>query len=179
MIPEHIQEAIGRYRPHVIPDNREVRAGDIRNIRTMDVRYNRLGVVLKVNNPRDGYPDTIAQVTLVHPYTELATNTDVVVTGEHKTVPYNVVVETFLSGIVWLSQLGTLVGTISEEALDCCWSDNKQTDNCYRGTHLAGSLDSRWTFKENELDEFQLFTEDCTAYVLDKADEYYKQRRQS
>ena len=96
-LPESIRSAAeGRSRRRLIGVRMRVSRGQIRSIRCSSVGAipeldtpERMVLVLRVDTKRE-----FSEVMLVHPYLELATSLDLVVTPEFSTIPYSVVVET-------------------------------------------------------------------------------------
>ncbi len=58
-----------------------------------------------------------AEVILTHPYAELATDADAVLMPAVTGVPYPVVVETDLRGVVWVVQCGSKVGALGAQTI--------------------------------------------------------------
>ena len=152
-----------------------VSRGQIRIVRdtTSDPGSEQMVLVVRVDS-KHGF----AEVMLVHPYTELATGTDLVVSVEHSTLPYGIVVETDTRAVVWTDQLGTKVGVFDFQALEAL-GDVAVGQAVYRmgissGTSLSGPLDPRWDFKAAEGTVIRHLAADCTSTLL--ADETPLQR---
>ena len=126
----------------------------------------RLALVLGVNDRRD-----FTEIMFVHPYVELATGTDLVVPSEHSRLAYQVVVETDVRGVVWLTQVGQLVGVLNRTALEAVGAVALREDPASRslvaGLPLRGRFDQRWDFKAAEGSALRILAAECTASLLD------------
>ena len=139
-VPQAIRDALTR-RDRVDPavDTGDVSRGQVRltNHPQPDDPFRRLTMVCVVDH--DG---GFAEVMLVHPYTELATSVDLVVSTDHSTVPYQIVAETDLRSVVWLSQLGSLIGVVDETAVEgvgaVAVGDNPEVAGLTTGLPLRG-----------------------------------------
>lgn len=135
----------------------------------------RIGLVLAVD------PDNeFADVLLVHTATELACDSDGVVSRTASASPYDIVVETDLRAVVWTWQLGASIGSVADRALDAIRSIAARSregagapagpievGGVYSGLPLAGPSDPRWSFKETEGHVLRRLSEDCTTALLD------------
>ena len=125
-----------------------------------------LALVLRIDAPRD-----YAEIMFVHPYAELATGTDLIVPPEHSSIAYQVVVETDVRGVVWLQQLGPLVGVLDASALDALGAvalgEVCDSPDLVSGLPLRGRLDRRWAFKAAQGSSLRSLASDCTAALLD------------
>lgn len=137
-------------------DNKELLAGDIRYVRTADGSESQMSMVVEVND------DNTVSFCLVHAYPEMATDSDLIVPN---ILPYTLVVQSDLMSVAWASQFGELV-----TALPMSWAEwpltRKVPDNCWTGHHLAGSLDCRWAFKEEQGDTLAKLSNDCISVLL-------------
>ena len=120
-----------------------------------------------------------AEVLLAHPYTELATDHDVVVPASESATPYDVVVQTDLRSVVWETQLGMSVGRLGRRVraavsaagrmhpLSSCALDPILDEaRVWIGTRLTGPLDGRWYFKRDEGKCLRRLADDCTLSLL-------------
>jgi|ETNmetMinimDraft_8_1059916.scaffolds.fasta_scaffold16747_2 hypothetical protein len=154
-----------------------VSVGDLRVIEALSHRPadQRIGLVLRIDSTNE-----FAEVLLVHSAPELATTRDVVVETDVAPVPYKVVVQTELRGVVWILQLGRRVGHFDEQVFTAVKSVGNTTavrdlsevaasevSGIYSGSRLAGPLDRRWSFKESEGAALRNLTADCTEALLD------------
>ncbi len=148
-----------------------VSRGDLRVIRPFDgtATQARLGLVLSVDSARD-----FAEVMLVHTASELACETDAIITSEMASPPYAVVIETDVRGVVWTWQLGGIVGHLHEDVLVSLGpiaaqtlAENQAGVALVRGISLAGPADPRWSFKKAEGETLRLLGRDCTEALLD------------
>lgn len=150
-----------------------VSRGDLRVVRPFDgtATEPRLALVLSVDSARD-----FAEVMLVHTATELACETDAIVSSEIASPPYAVVIETDVRGVVWTWQLGGVVGHLYEDVLVSLGpiaaqtlAENLAGGALVRGTSIAGPADPRWSFKKAEGKALRLLARDCTEALLDDA----------
>ncbi|MCY3850996.1 MAG: hypothetical protein OXF75_09380 [Acidimicrobiaceae bacterium] len=115
-----------------------------------------------------------AEIMFVHPYTELATGSDLIVSPEYSGIAYQVVVETDVRGVVWLTQLGTLIGVLDPTALVAVGAvalgEDPDTPNLISGPPLRGRFDARWNFKASEGSALRTLAAECTAALLDEQD---------
>lgn len=163
MIPESIQRRLSLRTPGRPRADRPIGSGDIR--RAFSGGEERLVLVLKVNPRREN-----AQVTLVHPYPEYATDNDVVVEPSVSGVSYPLVVEAGMRGVVWLKDLDRLVARLPLEVVDACRSSRMVIPS---GTGLSvgpaynGPLEARAEFKTAERASLARLCADCTSAALD------------
>ena len=163
MIPDAIQRRLAERTPPRPRADRAIAAGDIR--RAESGGEERLVLVLKVNSGRED-----AQVTLIHPYPEYATESDIIVDPSVTGLSYPAVAQTGLRGIVWLKDLGRLVATVPAEVVHCCLSPRPSElsgPGLTAGTTFAGPLAARADFKNSERASLARLTADCTEAALD------------
>jgi hypothetical protein len=109
----------------------------------------RLGVVLHILGGDSG-----VRAVLCHPYTELATDADVIVDGA---TPYALVVQFDLYANVWPVQIRARLGRIDLGGVALFFGPYEsarpvsETLGAVRGIPLAGVFDGRWSFKDSEL----------------------------
>ncbi|MCY4495097.1 MAG: hypothetical protein OXB92_14710 [Acidimicrobiaceae bacterium] len=111
----------------------------------------------------------------MHSAPELATSLDGVVPSRTSGAPYDSVVQTDLRGVVWISQLGRLIGCLDENLLEALSSialsnptnERAQDDEIQSGSALTGESDTRWKFKADEGSVFRTLTSECTAILID------------
>ena len=169
-VSQTIQEALSGWAPSgPVGNPLPISRGQIRRLTEgaqADERVERLALVLRVDERRD-----YAEIMFVHPYAELATGTDLVVPSEHSRVAYRVVVETDVRGVVWLTQVGPLVGILDQTALEAVGAVALGEDPAPRslvvGLPLRGRFDRRWDFKATEGSTLRILAADCTASLLD------------
>ena len=169
-VPQTIREALSHWDPaESVGNPLPVSPGQIRRLTEgpqADERVERLALVLGVDDRRD-----FAEIMFVHPYAELATGTDLVVPSEHSRVAYRVVVETDVRGVVWLTQLGSLIGVLDRTALEAVGAVALGEDPAWRslvaGPPLRGRFDQRWDFKAAEGSALRILAAECTASLLD------------
>ena len=131
----------------------------------------RMVLVLRV----DSAPQRkFAEIMLVHPYSKLATSSDLIVSPERSAMPYRIVVETDTRGVVWedkLDQYGALIGELDRETLealgDVALSRPFDRAGLATGLSLRGRLDPRWDFKAQEGVTVRSLAADCTSTLLD------------
>jgi len=168
MIPIKLQKMIDGFQKVSFRDDPVIRRGDIRSVSCELSDEVRIAVVLAVD-----YITSAAQITLVHPYIELATEHDVVFPVSDTNLPYDVAIETDIIGTVWCEQLGKLAGIIRPQFLDHAYElavdgDESISTSIYRGHPLIGPLDARWGFKVDEGMELNAISADCTnAFIND------------
>ena len=124
-------------------------------------KFCRLAVVIDVMEDINS-----AIVAFLHPYTEYATELDVVFPSTVTTVTYDIVVQGDVVTTTSLDWIDKIVGSIpiTTPTLDARW----YTDTIgfkpllpveiYKGTRLLGIMDSRWAFKVQEGKEARTFT---------------------
>lgn len=169
MIPDDIAKHIslhGAQHPRpVMPllGSPEVRVGDLRYARPPHGGPSRLVLVVALTDSQ------AVEVTLVHPYAELATDRDLVVPQGLLDVPYAIVIQTDLSGVVWRTDLGRSIGHVPLPLVESYFTRKPPINmpQVYVGHTLAGSLDVRWAFKALEGDEIEALAADCTASLVD------------
>lgn len=173
VLPKAIRDKLRNHKPLRLVDRPSpVCAGDVR--RAESGGEERLVVILKVQEDRRN-----AQITLVHPYTEYTTSADVVVGPSVSNVPFPLVVQAGIRGVVWLSELGPLVARVPAEVVDMClssepldpdlagiWVGPNEVAGLWIGPPMTGPLDARFAFKESEYKSLTRLTADCTAFAL-------------
>ena len=141
--------------------------GDIRVVEPLPWMEGRrrLAVVRRVDPQRDA-----AEMMLTHPWPELAAGTDVLIASDDSGLPHPLVVECYVRGWVWLLQLRERVGVLTEPLLqamgDVVVDRDRTVEGVYAGPPLAGPTDPRWRFKEDEVLEWRMLTDDCAAALL-------------
>ena len=169
-VPQTIREELSRWDPAELVGNPlPISRGHIRRLAEgprADEPVERLVLVLRVDDRRD-----FTEIMFAHPYAELATGTDLVVPAEHSGLAYQVVVETDVRGVVWLTQVGPLVGVLNQTALESVGAVALGEDPASRtlvtGLPLRGRFDQRWDFKAAEGSALRTLAADCTASLLD------------
>ena len=169
-VPQTIREALSGWDPAgPIGNPLPVSRGQIRRLTEgpqADERVERLALVVRVDKRRE-----FAEIMFVHPYAELATGTDIVVPAEHSRVAYQVVVETDVRGVVWLTQVGPLVGVLDRTALEAvrtvALGEDPASHSLVAGLPLRGRFDQRWDFKAAEGSTLRILAAECTASLLD------------
>lgn len=148
-----------------------VARGDVRVVEPLPWAggRNRLAVVRGVDSDRG-----TVEVMLVHPYAELATDTDAVLAPEDSGLPHPLVVECYVRDHVWSRQVGAKVGALDEAQLEAIGRAVVHRDVSAPcpdvGLPLAGFCDPRWRSKRQEVRELRALTHDCTT-VLRAGDE--------
>ena len=168
MIPKQVSDAIKANQPVRKLKDSAVSIGDIRTIQDFDGGANRLVLVLDIDHFLD-----VALVTLIHPYTEYATEHDVVIDGQTASLAFDAVVQRDIRASVWKKQLGELVGQLSQTSTSEVIKPKMNLDavspSSYFGSNLTGPLDVRWNFKVAEGQELKNIAKDCTiAFVENK-----------
>ncbi len=172
-VPQTIREALSGWDPAgPVGNPLPVSRGQIRRLTEgpqADERVERLALVLGVDDRRE-----FAEIMFVHPYAELATGTDLVVPSEHSRVAYRVVVETDVRGVVWLTQVGPLIGVLDRTAFEAVGAvalgEHPESRSLVAGPPLRGRFDQRWDFKAAEGSALRTLAADCTASLLDGQD---------
>ena len=168
MIPPHVASAVhaaNAERREPSHGKQTVSPGDIRHIRSDSVE--RLVLVLMVNSETN-----TSQITLVHGYPEFATEYDVVVKPGITGLPYALVIQTDLRGVVSTIELGKSIATVPEKLVDACFqgSDYFIEDEAeFVGPPLLGPLDARWDFKIEEGDTIRELSS-AAIYAFDNAE---------
>lgn len=167
-VPETIRSALGGRLSRVpVRVRMPVSPGQVRAIRPpgADPVSDKLVLVLGVESGRE-----YAEVMLAHPYTELATDSDLVVSPRRSTLPYRVVVETDTRVVVWLYQLDRLIGEVCAGTLeavgDVAVGVSPLGAGLWTGMALRGRFDPRWGFKAEEGAAVRSFAADCTSSLL-------------
>ena len=164
-VPEQLKQLLRDNPPerHTPPDDDGLARGDLRFVRGTGVLGDaEIPRLMLVNYVHDNY----AEVTLTHSYVEFVTCCDVVVEPKVAGTPYPVVVESDLRGVVWLNQLGALVGRLDGGSLNAVnrvlRGEDMNDAHVYSGAQLAGVVDPRWGFKKLEGEAFREIVVDCT-----------------
>jgi len=163
VIPEAIQRRLAERTPPRPRADRAIASGDIR--RAESGGEERLVLVLKVNSGRED-----AQITLIHPYSEYATESDIIVDPSVTGLSYPVVVQTGMRGVVWLKDLGRLVASAPAEVVHSCLSpypSELSEPGLTAGTAFTGPLEARADFKNSERGSLARLSADCTEAALE------------
>lgn len=124
-------------------------------------KFCRLAVVLDVMKEHNSIV-----VAFVHPYTEYATELDVVFPSTVTSVTYDIVVQGDVVTTTSLDFVDNFVGTIpvTVPPLDSSWYSDTvgyqpmEPAQIYKGSRLTGVFDVRWNFKVQEGKEARQFT---------------------
>jgi hypothetical protein len=144
-----------------------VKRGDIRRVDPLSSENGerRICLVLRIDSTREA-----AEVMLGHPDFELATDHDVVLPRGDTDIPYSMVFQTDIRGMVWLTQVGPLVGNTDPEVLEQIGNlalGNPVASNTDVGLPLSGAIDPRWAFKVSEGEAMAALASDCTGALID------------
>ena len=125
----------------------------------------RLALVLTVDPDEDSI-----EIMLVHPYVELATESDLVFSPDEVEMSYPIVVETGAHSAVWTLQILERVGRLPEEALReiarVALADDPFTVSPRTGLPLAGPVDPRWAFTLQEVEAINQLAADRISAVF-------------
>ena len=162
-VPQTIREALSGWDPvESVGNPLPVSSGQIRRLTEVP----QLVLILRVDERQE-----FAEIMFVHPYAELATGTDLVVPAEYATVPYQVVMETDVRGVVWLTQVGPLVGVLGRTVLEAVGAvalgEEPESRVLVAGLPLRGRFDQRWDFKAAEGSALRILAAECIASLLD------------
>lgn len=162
MIPESIQQRLVQ-RPATHPRaDRLIASGDIRRVNSGG--ESRLVLVLKVNADRFN-----AQISLVHPYSEYATENDLVIEPSLSGTSFPIVVQTAMRGVVWLKDLERLVSELPVEVVSACLGPVVKAPiqvGVSTGDESVGPLEARANFKVSERNALARLCRDCTEASL-------------
>ena len=169
-VPESIRSAVAECtRRTPVGIRMPVSRGQVRAVHLpkADSVSERMVLMLRVDSHQQS---DFAEIMLVHPYTELATGSDLVVSPERSTMPYAAVVQTDTRAVVWTDQIDGLVGAIGPEALeaigDVALGRPFDREGLAAGMPLRGRLDPRWDFKAQEGSAVRGLAANCTSALL-------------
>lgn len=108
------------------------------------------------------------QFTLVHPYTEFATQHDAIVEPRLSGLPYSLVVQTDLRGVLFADELGAVVATLPSEVLFACLGIAVM-EEVYFGPPMIGPLDSRWGFKVEQGETVRRLSSNALSKLLEES----------
>lgn len=97
------------------------------------------------------------RVALLSPETAMASTDDRMLPRQQSGLTFDLLVELDVTGPAWLIQLGPVLATADLDVIAMAPS----------GASLRDERDSRWTWKEQELDAFAALTVDCLRQVID------------
>ena len=108
-------------------------------------------------------------VTLLSPDVEFGSSTDLVLSGEEISRPYDLIVESDVFGYVWVVQLDRRIGRVDAQVLQALSAlrNDDAVDRPVGGPPVVDRSDPRWTFKLEELKRLQSLTADCTRELID------------
>ena len=161
MISDYISSAIkavnaDRKRP--VHEKQSVSPGEIRRVGSGSVE--RLALILMVNSETN-----TSQITLVHNYSEFATEQDIIVESAITDLSYVVVIQTDLRGVVSTAEVGELIAMVPEKLVAACFQGIAgfvEDLSMFIGPPILGPLDARWDFK---VEEGETIRELCSATV--------------
>lgn len=168
-LPDRISAALSSCQPRIGSlEHHRVARRDIRQVESspnLDATV-RLALVLTVD-----YDKGSAEIVLVHPYTKLATEADLVFSPDETGVPYPIVAQTRVRSVVWINQMRERVGRLSEDALKEFGQVTVAADpfavSPRTGPPLAGPVDSRWRFKQQEVETLKELVADRISAVFE------------
>ena len=149
MIPEHVSAAINQAHAgprELVREDQPVSPGDIRRVSAGSL--DRLVLVLKVSAKSN-----TSQFTLIHSYSEFATEHDIVIEPVATGLPYEIVVQTDLRAVVSTAELDELVAVVPTRVVLACFEGPANLAEDYSmfvGPPMLGPLDARWDFKVEE-----------------------------
>lgn len=168
-LPKRIQNAINiSARPSRIYDSTNVKAGDIRLVELVGEQRNRHVLIVDVNSD-----PPFCEVMLLHPYEEMITNSDVVLSPDLTGLRYSLVAQTDITGVVWTVDVGRALGHL-ENFDGSVFSELlvRPDLNGAVGTRLAGPADSRWKFKRDEGLVISELSASCIAGLMVQSEIY-------
>lgn len=176
-LPDRLSAALSSHRPrsgdleHLPTGRKIIQRGDIRQVAPCSDPNDamRLALVLDEDHERSS-----VEIMLVHPYVELATETDLVFAPDETGAPYPVVVETRVRSAVWTYQVersskrvGGLPAEVLEEIGKVAAADDPFVVSPRTGPPLAGPADSRWNFKKQEIKVLNQLAADRISAVFE------------
>lgn len=171
-LPDRLSAALPPHRlgvgitEHSPAGRKIVQRGDIRRVEIGFDDAMRLALVLTVDPDENS-----TEIMLVHPYVELATESDLVFSPDEVRMPYPIVVETGAHSAVWTLQILERVGRLPEEALReiarVALADDPFTVSPRTGLPLAGPVDYRWAFTLQEVEAINLLAADRISAVFE------------
>jgi hypothetical protein len=131
-----------------------VEAGQIRRLESMDVGVADPLLVLVTETDE---LHACATVMVVSPEVEMGTDADLALPRDLSGLPYDLIVLPDVVGPAWFVQLGPMVGAANVIT----------TDPSPAGIALRDMEDSRWGWKESQLDALVALTAECRYQLLD------------
>jgi hypothetical protein len=111
-------------------------------------------------------------ISLVSNEVEYATAADVRLVPSETGLPYEIIVQTDLTGPVWTLQLREPVGVVDltswNDAMDPFAPDLSAVPVERRGLKILERTDTRWSWKEAELSDLQEITFDCVTSLAEE-----------
>lgn len=170
-LPDRLSAALSPHQPgagiteHSLAGRKIVQRGDIRRVGPGLDDAVRLALVLTVDPDEDSI-----EIMLIHPYVELATESDLIFLPDEVGMFYPIVVETGAHSAVWTRQILERVGRLPEEALReiarVALADDPFTVSSRTGLPLAGPVDSRWAFTLQEVEAINQLAADRLSVVF-------------
>lgn len=162
-VPKVILEALQRQsRPSRVAPEGPVSRGDIRLIDWPGHDAMRSVLVVSVDSS-----DGMCEVLLLHNIVEYITDFDILISRAESGLPYALVAQLDIRGVVWTIDLGQALGTLSDDlgrfSIVAAANEDLRTG---RGLKLSGPLDPRWQFKREEGLAMAEIAESCTAAML-------------
>jgi hypothetical protein len=164
VIPPKLQQALERTRSANPIADRGVRPGDVRKLSDSNCT-SRFALVLTIDSKAG-----VAEVTLIHPYVEYATDLDVIVHRSADGPAFDLVVQTDIRAAVSTLQLDRLIGVVTPNVVSACLRGADTFDpsaDAHLGAPLTGPMDARWEFKVAEGKNLIALSAKVTAAALD------------
>lgn len=162
-VPKVILEALQKQpRPRRVLPEGPVSPGDIRLINWPGHDTLQSLFVVSVDSS-----DGVCEVLLLHSIVEYMTDFDILIPRAESGLPYALVAQLDIRGVVWTIDLGRALGKVSHdlERFSIAAAANEDLRD-RRGVRLSGPLDPRWQFKREQGRALAEIVESCTAAML-------------
>lgn len=162
-VPKVILDALQRQpRPSRVAPEGPVSQGDIRLIDWPGHDAMRSVLVVSIDSS-----EGMCEVLLLHNIVEYTTDFDILISRAESGLPYVLIAQLDIRGVVWTIDLGKALCRLSDDlgrfSIAAAANEDLRTG---RGVRLSGPLDPRWQFKREEGQAMAEIAESCTAAML-------------
>lgn len=173
--PSWLQDALAHAQPasELVGDFDAIQSGQIRVLRDMDFAVDQARLVFVLEHEQETGTALVAQAT---PEVEYAGEGDFRLSANRGGRLFELLVETDVSGSVWVSQLGSVFATAPQSVASALLAVSNGAHPhevdlpIWRfGLPVRERKDARWAWKHQELDAFNVLAHECIEWLAEGA----------